>query len=141
MIRVMGDRVLVALPPEPDEIVRPSGLVLVKDPDRKTTPTQGIVVALGEKSGTVRLDDARATVSAFLLDLFQFAPPVTRPVHDAVDRELSEMAPAPFDVAVNDCVLFSRASGEEIEDDGIRYVILHEQEILGVVEPLQKVSA
>lgn len=133
-MRVIGDRVLVALPPEVDEVTTASGLVLVRDPDKYQTPTRGIVVALGEKTGEINLDDARTAVRELLVN----------PCYDyykgsligaAVDEVLAAMAPASFDVAVGDCVIFPRASGEEIEQDGIQYVILRESEIIGIVEP------
>lgn len=125
-MRVLGDRVLVALPPVVDEITTASGLVLVKDPDRFHTPTRGIVVALGEKLGTVDLADVLAT-----LDEQERADEW---MYDEIVRAVSSLASAPFDVQLDDCVLFPASAGEEIEEDGIRYVILRESDILGVLE-------
>lgn len=132
MIRVRGDRVLVALPPAVDEIVSAGGIVLVKDPDRFQTPTRGLVVQVGEKRGTVDLDEVLALVLS--------VRDGKRSMWLALEN-LADMKPAPFEVQVHDCVLFSTGAGEEIEDDGIRYVILHEHEILGVVEPLSNEAA
>lgn len=130
MIRVRGDRVLVALPPAEPEHVTASGLILVRDPDLAKLPTRGIVVQVGEKTGTVDLDDVLACV---MDDDIGIGSNLDREdVYDALKR----LAPAPFDVQVNDCVLFPLAAGEEVEIDGVTYVILHEAEILGVVEPL-----
>lgn len=133
-MRVIGDRVLVALPPEVDEVTTASGLVLVRDPDKYQTPTRGIVVALGEKTGVIDVAEARSALVEF------FARPdwlssVATTLREDLDALLSSMQPAAFDVAVGDCVVFPRASGEEIEQDGIQYVILRESEIIGIVEP------
>lgn len=141
MIRVVGDRVLVALPPRVDETVSAGGIVLVKDPDKLYTPSQGIVMQVGEKPGTVELDDVRTEIRSFIAD--QYGPghrDVVRNVGDDVDQLLSTMTPAPFDVQEGDCVIFPRSAGEEIHQDGIDYVILRESDIIGIVEPL-KVSA
>jgi len=40
----------------------------------------------------------------------------------------------PLDVKVGDTVLFGKYTGTEIKLDGIEYLILREEEILGVVE-------
>lgn len=145
MIKVLGDRVLVALPPREDEMVSAGGIVLVKDPDRFQTPTRGIVVALGEKTGAVDLDDVRAVLAEWLDPLcpkittataafnLQYISPFEARVH--VAQLIASMDPAPFDVQLGDCVIFPRSAGEEIHDGEIDYVILREAEILGVVEP------
>jgi co-chaperonin GroES (HSP10) len=128
MIRVLGDRVLVALPPEPDEIVSASGLILKRDPDIFRTPTQGIVMALGDKIGSVDLDDVVALVAE------------CDGTYEVLDQ-IRALFPAAFDVAVGDCVIFPRGAGDEITDAGIDYVILREHEILGIVEPLKGEAA
>lgn len=135
MIQPIGDRVLVALPPRVDETVSAGGIVLMSDPDRFHAPTRGIVVALGEKGGTVDLDD--------VVQLVCEAPFVNGPVIDAAAllAEVKALAPAPFDVQLGDCVIFPRSAGEEIHDGDLDYVILRESEIIGVVEPIQKDTA
>ena len=134
MIRPTGDRVLVALPPREDETTSAGGIVLVKDPDRFYAPTRGIVVALGEKTGTVDLDDVLALIDACSnVDGTMTALEMTGLKNDA-----GRLSPAPFDVEVGDCVLFPKGAGEEIHDGGLAYVILREAEIIGVQEPLQK---
>lgn len=134
-VRVIGDRVLVALPPEPDEIQTDSGLVLMRDPDVIRTPTQGIVMAVGEKIGTVEVDD--------VVDLIMAAPfrngPYVSP--STLLADVKALKPAAFDVQVGDCVIFPRGAGDQIEDAGVEYVILHEHEIIAVVEPLKSEAA
>lgn len=137
MIRVIGDRVLVALAPPPPEKVTESGIILVKDPDRYKLPSQGIVTQLGQKSNTCDLDEVRSEVHTWFVE---HAEPGSTGLNaqqadDAIDRVLMAMAPAAFDVAVGDCVLFSPGAGEEFHEDGIDYVVLSESEVIGIVEP------
>lgn len=49
-------------------------------------------------------------------------------------RVLKNGERAPFTVKVNDRVLFSSYAGTEVKVDGDEYVILSEDEILGIVE-------
>ncbi len=51
-VRVLGDRVLVAVEPFTTEVTTPGGIILTKDPDLAKTPTRGIVVQLGEQAHT-----------------------------------------------------------------------------------------
>ena len=141
MIRLLGDRVLVALPPKTTEqesstgfTYRPgdvlaSGIILAKPSESYDleVATRGIVVQVGSKRRTVNLDA--------VLSLAQR--------HDRSEllRALECMAPAPFEVAVGDCVVFPPGIGEQIEQDGISYVILHEDQILARVESLQEHAA
>lgn len=131
MIRVLGDRVLVLLPPKAAETTSAGGIVLVKDPEQRA-PTRGIVVRLGDKRDTVRLADVCARI--------QDECHAPRKVADLI-AAVSKLAPAPFDVAVEDVVLFAPSAGDAFEYDGQRYVILHESEIHGVLKPLSKTEA
>jgi co-chaperonin GroES (HSP10) len=133
MIRVLGDRVLVALPPRDDETTTASGIVLVKDPDRFYTPTRGIVMQVGEKETRVEMDDVRDAVRDFI-ESDDAMGWTKRGLSDALSEVIAKTAPAPFDVAVGDCVLFSASAGDQITQDGIDYVLLREDEILGVVD-------
>ncbi len=146
MIRVVGDRVLVALPPRVDETVSAGGIVLVKDPDRFYTPTRGIVVALGEKSGMVDLDEVLAIVDTHREECVRHEcgrldGECCVGTCESMAEDVKALAPAQFDVQIGDCVLFPQSAGEEIRDGEIEYVILREADILGVLEPLQKASA
>lgn len=131
MITVLGDRVLVALPPREDQIMSPGGIVLVKDPDRFYTPTRGIVMQLGEKARTVDLDEVLSIVACH---------------YDGTNAEhlfpqISALTSAPFDVQLGDCVIFPQGAGDELREAGIDYVILHESEIIGIVEPKHEAVA
>lgn len=133
MITVLGDRVLVALPPHDEEIITDAGLVLVKDPDRFYTPTRGIVMQIGTKHGQVELDDVVA-----ILDSEEMAGRIVD--DDAVLETIRAMLPAPFDVQVGDCVVFGLSAGDKISLDGIDYVVLHESDIIGIVEPIKEAA-
>lgn len=117
MIRIVGPRVLVALAPNVERTTD-SGIILARDPELRAH-TQGIVMQLGEKSGTVDIDEVLAIVLERSDDYY---------------GDIKRLAPAPFDVAVGDMVLFPPSVGELFEQDGIRYLILAEQDIIGVVE-------
>lgn len=132
MIQVLGDRVLVALPPTEAELTTPSGIVLMRDPDLARLPTRGIVVQLGEKSDTVSLDGVLAAL--------EDEDAAGRYLPVALRKRFDALAPAPFDVQVGDCVLFSLSAGEAFTLDDVDYVILHEAEIIGIVEPKEKAA-
>ena len=135
MMRILGDRVLVALEPDPEEVTTASGLVLVRDPDKFRTPTRGIVVALGEKSGTVDINGVAA--------LFDETEPEGQRAYSGqyIREALTQLRPAGFDVTVGDCVVFAPFVGDQFEHGGIEYVVLHEHEVIGVVEPIRKDTA
>jgi co-chaperonin GroES (HSP10) len=144
MMRILGNRVLVALPPKEQETKTESGLVLVRDPDRKQQ-TRGVVVALGERRGVVQLDDVRAEVAGFFNDSIATAGPkeYLEPAYarDDLDHLLMKMAPAPFDVQVGDVVLFPASAGEVLRVGELDHVLLHESEILCVLESVHKETA
>ena len=141
VIRLLGDRVLVALPPKTTEqesstgftyqaaSVSPSGIILAKPSESYDleVATRGIVVQVGSKRRVVNLDD--------VLSLAQNLE------RGNLLRALNSLAPAPFEVAVGECVLFPPGIGEQIDQDGISYVILHEDQILARVESLQESAA
>ena len=141
MIRLLGDRVLVALPPKATEqesstgftyqqaSVSPAGIILAKPSESYDleVATRGIVVQVGSKRRVVNLDD--------VLSLAQNLE------RGHLLRALDSLAPAPFEVAVGECVLFPPGIGEQIDQDGISYVILHEDQILARVESLQEHAA
>lgn len=143
MIRVIGDRVLVALPPKPteqenstgfsyqQEQVTAGGIILAKPVDAYNieVATRGIVVQVGQKRGTAELDAVLGLIGEFGTDIA------------GLKRAVQRLGPAPFDVSVGDCVLFAPGVGEQIDADGVSYVILHEEHILARVDPLEAEAA
>lgn len=131
MIRVVGSRVLVLLPPKQVETTTESGLVLIKDPELRAH-TRGFVVALGTKRGTVLLDDVCARIAEECQD--------ARKLSDVI-AAVRKLAPAPFAVAVHDLVIFPSSAGELVTWDGRDYIILDDTDIIGILEPLAKGAA
>lgn len=138
MIHVIGPRLLVELPPREAETVTASGIILTRDPDVRA-PTRGIVVRIGDKRNTCDVDDVRAEVHTWFLDHPEESNVLY--VRHELDRLLMKLAPAKFDVEVGEMVLFPASAGERVELDGIEYVILHESEVIAVVEPEAREAA
>lgn len=141
MMKVLGDRVLVLLPPiqvtQEDETgysyqgeLRPSGIILAKPADayREDVATRGIVVQLGEKLGDVLLEDAMSAVADCGADGADMT---------ALEA-LGRLAPAPFEVEVGDCVLFPPSVGEQLDIDCLSYKILRESDLIGILQPTGK---
>jgi co-chaperonin GroES (HSP10) len=151
MIRVLHDRVLVALPPKEHTqdaatgytfqlgTQTASGLFLARPADAFNIEiaTRGIVVAVGEKSNTVDLDEVRSELHTWFVEFITEHAgqvPALSIVGDEVDRILMRMQPAPFEVEPGDLVIFPPSAGDEVTENGLSYVILHESEIIGVVD-------
>lgn len=147
MIRILGDRVLVALPPKNEqqeattgytyqEKTTASGLIIAKPPDAYDVEaaTRGIVMQLGEKSDAVSLDDVRAALEECYdarLDAYQ---------GHAIASVMRGLKPAPFDVQVGDLVVFPPNVGEQYHYNGVEYLILLESQIAGVIEPASEAA-
>ena len=160
MMRVLGDRVLVALPPREeaqDEATgytylphqtTESGLILAKPSNsyQVERASRGIVYQVGRKHGLLtfdsvmeRLRDARNEIAEHEDREGERTRGLTE--IDLVIESFADLAPAPFEVSVGDCVLFPPSAGELVSQDGIDYVILRESEILGIVEPITRQEA
>jgi co-chaperonin GroES (HSP10) len=140
MMRILGSRVLVALPPKEQEITTDSGLVLVRDPDRKQQ-TRGVVVALGERRGVVEVDDLISAVNEYCIGMDDILDNRKNWLRDDLSQLVQKRAPAPFDVQIGDVVLFPASAGEVLRVGELDHVLLHESEILCVLEPVQKETA
>ena len=153
MMRVLGDRVLVALPPREEaqdeatgyaylpQQTTESGLILARPANsyQVERASRGIVMQVGEKRDTTTLDDVRNLIN----ELWSLDDHTPRRTCDADEllMNLHNLKPAPFAVSVGDCVLFPPSAGELVHQDGIDYVILRESEILGIVEPITRQEA
>lgn len=155
MMRLIGDKILIALQPKQhvqDDVtgysykpgdVTESGLILATRADSydPEASTRGVVMQLGEKRGLVDLDDVRSEVHTWFVDageapIDEWGFKVSM-IGDDIDRLLMKMAPAAFDVQVGDVVVFPSTAGSAFEYEGIRYVILTEEDISGVLEPVK----
>lgn len=150
-MRILGDRVLIALPPKEHEQeaatgytyqagkTTDSGLILAKPADTYNIDiaTRGIVMQIGEKTNTVDLDAVIERVRHLrkACEEYDADGKATRLELIGLENDVRRLGPAPFDVQVGDCVLFAPSSGQELSKEGIDYVILHESEILAIVEP------
>jgi chaperonin GroES len=55
-------------------------------------------------------------------------------------KRLEDGKLVPLDVKAGDKVLFAKYSGNEIKIDGVEYLIMREDEVLGVIEETKKSS-
>lgn len=137
-IRLLGPKVLVALEPKAtavedttgmnyqDKGRSDGGLIILAQPTDMYDPdehSRGLVVALGDKRG---LADVH-TVKALAQRAEDFP---------SFFKALDRLIPVPFDVQVNDVVLFSPSAGISIgeQDDGITYVILQEHDLIAILD-------
>lgn len=139
MMRILGDRVLVLLPPRVEaledvtgysyqpEDTTASGLILAKPTDAYdlTMATRGIVAQIGTRKGFVDVDEAVSAVLACGSDIA------------AGVRAIRRAAPAPFEVQVGDCVVFPPSAGEQIDVDGHSYVILRSEDVLARLDAVE----
>jgi co-chaperonin GroES (HSP10) len=168
MMRVLGDRVLVALPPAESEResttgfdyrtvdTTASGIILAHRADSydEEASTRGIVMQVGEKTDSVSLEAVKEAILSAADDVFVDPATAKRAgwdvgpngdicavmSHDRALKAVKALKPAPFDVQVGDCVVFPPSAGSPFTHDGINYVILREDELLAVLEP-QKADA
>ena len=99
----LGDRVVVRPVDKPSEVKTETGLVLAQS-QTKMLPSEGIVVAVGPGYMDSRL--CVATGETFI----------------------------PLTVKIGDRVMFgSRIAGFNIEVDGEKYLLLHENDIAGII--------
>lgn len=149
-LRVLGDRVLVALEPKETQVEASTGMnyreeqrtasgIILAAPSAHVdleVQTRGVVVALGEKSDSVSTDAVwQAIDEAAVVEGDEPAVTLCQRPADVV-RNLCALAPVPFSVQLGDCVLFPAGAGQSLPYDGVEYVVLKESEILGVLEPV-----
>jgi len=120
-ITPVGRRVLVSPEAEPDQTA--SGLHLVHHAKPEVA---GVVVAVGRPS-----EDAADLVAVLerVRDLSVFDS-----LANEIDEALLVHRPRPLAVAVGDRVVFSWAVGQELRVGGERYLIIHEDDLLAVME-------
>lgn len=126
MLKPLGDRVLIR--PDIAPTMTPSGLHLAEH----AKPEQmGTVIAVGHMRHP-RKDEAEELAVALYAESLgtgrELPALASSLLNDLVRRE-------PL-VSVGDTVIFSWAGGQElrIEDDGERYLIMREEDILAIVE-------
>lgn len=157
-VKLLGDRVLVALPPvetTQDETTgftvqgleqSAGGIFLAKPTDEYNVEvaTRGLVVQLGSREGVVTVEDVIEMFTDLAFEAaFEAGNGYDRNGqyvvcdHKELVANMSLRRPAPFDVQVGDCVIFTPSAGDQITIGEITYVILREADILGVVAPTE----
>jgi co-chaperonin GroES (HSP10) len=124
-LQPIGNRIMVEPIPPADET--DSGIVLVTDPVPATT---GRVIALG---------------TGFSYDLARLREAVQEAI-DLTDNPglaeawrgvLTDTAGTTSEVVVGDLVLFSWQAGQEVTIDGERVILLHQDDVLAVLEEVE----
>ena len=81
-----------------------------------------------------RLDEGEQRVGGIIIPDSAKEKPQRGTVVAAGDGRVSEKGPrVKLDVKVGDTILFGKYSGQEIKLDGEEYLIMREEEILGVI--------
>lgn len=125
MIRPLGDRVLIK--PEANPNTTESGLVLV---EQKQPEQIGTVVSVGLCSHPLKAEAEALAEKLDAVDLWAAGETVGSDAAHML-RDLVRRTP---DVKVGDFVLFSWASGQELQIDDERYLLMRESDILAVYE-------
>lgn len=83
----------------------------------------------------VRRDDAKSIEGLIHVPEAAKEPPVMgRVVAVGVGKRLDDGTLVPLDVTEGDHVLFSKYGGTEVEVDGVKHLLLREDELLAVIE-------
>ncbi len=137
-IRPIGDRVLVLPDESPNST--PGGIIL---PDAaKEKPARGKVVAVGNGSPSKVLmfnypsGDVESKLNAERnAAKIQGALALTSPRNPQGNWEAVEHVDGPSysNLKVGDVVLHSKYAGSEVEINGVRHIVLREDDVLGVV--------
>jgi len=70
----------------------------------------------------------------YLPDMAQEKPQIGKVVAIGPGKLLDNGKRSPMNIKKNDDVIFPKYMGSDVEIDGVKYVILKEQDILGIVE-------
>jgi chaperonin GroES len=90
---------------------------------------------LGDRVLVRRLEDAEQKVGSIIIpDTAQEKPQEGKVVAVGQGKLLDSGERAPIDVKAGDRILFGKYSGSDIKVDGQEYLIVREDEILGVLE-------
>ena len=91
----------------------------------------------------VRTDESEATTASGLVipDTAKEKPQQGKVIAVGTGRVTDKGDVLPLDVKAGDTVLFGKYSGSEIKVDGKEYLIVREDEILGVVEGVRELAS
>ena len=89
-----------------------------------------------------RLEEAAQQVGGIIIpDTAKEKPQQGRVVAVGMGRVTDKGDVIPLDVQVGDTVLFGKYAGTEIKLDGTEYLIVREDEVLGIVEGVPEMAA
>lgn len=128
----INDLVLI----KPD--VQPPSDIIISPDNHYEPETVGEVIALG--TGIAARKRAIDTFVATVLERFREWQPVPNQVRHGLERELTEARDQyqPEHVcAVGDRVAFHPKDGQEIVIDGALYLMIREDDLLAVIEPIE----
>lgn len=124
MLMPTGDRVLIRPDDQPEQT--DSGLVLLQD--RHVPDVTGVVVQVGHGSAAARRVRASTVAHCVKRATAAGASPEVLAALTAYAAQVD----APSDVSVGDHVVFSYSAGQEVTEDGVRYVLLQTDAVLAV---------
>ena len=82
-----------------------------------------------------RIEESEQVVGAIIIpDTAKEKPQQGKVIAVGKGKVREDGSVTPLDVKANDTVLFGKYSGQEIKLDGTEYLIMREDEILGVIE-------
>jgi chaperonin GroES len=88
-----------------------------------------------------RLEDKETKIGGlFIPDSAKEKPQEGSVVAVGKGKRLEDGTVVPLDVKVGDTILFGKYSGSDIKIDGEEYMIMREDEVLGIVENAEAVS-
>ena len=86
-----------------------------------------------------RIEDTEQQVGGIIIpDTAKEKPQQGKVIAAGKGKVRDDGALTPLDVRAGDTVLFGKYSGQEIKLDGIEYLIMREDDVLGVIEEGQK---
>ena len=88
----------------------------------------------------IESDVEKTSGGLFIPDTAKEKPQEAEVVAVGKGKRLDDGKVAPLDVQKGDRILFGKYSGSEIKIDGVEYLIMREDEVLGIVEEHKKGS-
>ena len=88
----------------------------------------------------IETDAEKTSGGLYIPDTAKEKPQEAEVVAVGKGKRLDDGKVAPLDVQAGDRILFGKYSGSEIKIDGVEYLIMREDEVLGILEAQPKVA-
>ena len=86
-----------------------------------------------------RIEDTEQQIGGIIIpDTAKEKPQQGKVIAAGKGKVLDDGSIAPLDVKAGDTVLFGKYSGQEIKLDGIEYLIMREDDVLGIIDEGKK---